>query len=318
MEPVKQEANAKSGSAVSDGEDGVEVVVAPKTGRVAGKLDVLVQSVALFSDGYNIQVIGYMNTALECADSTPAMQRRRGMLMAVSTNAAVISGFVGSSIVSTAVIAAYVDMASDGIWRICFGIGAFLPLAILFFRLRLADSAYEVLLEATDGVLPGLVPVRCRRLPGRRQTYAFGWAVVCVFGFAIGGAMVQLRSVFPLFVTLYGLFQTFLSVGPGYCNFLVSSESFLRGHFLGFAAAIGKVGAAVGTTALSEALASFEDPVKGQQAVFLIGSGISVVGTLVVWFMIPNHPKTLEEEDARFRAFLEDSGYDTAHMGFKA
>jgi hypothetical protein len=37
--------------------------VAPAT-RPAGKLDVLVQGVALFSDGYNIQVIGYMNSVL--------------------------------------------------------------------------------------------------------------------------------------------------------------------------------------------------------------------------------------------------------------
>jgi hypothetical protein len=32
--------------------------------RVPGKLDVLTQGVALFSDGYNIQIIGYMNTVL--------------------------------------------------------------------------------------------------------------------------------------------------------------------------------------------------------------------------------------------------------------
>src|SRR6478609_7783397 len=84
---------------------------------------------------------------------------------------------------------------------------------------------------------------------GRRQTYALGWTIVCVFGFAIGGSMRGLSTpgAFPAFVTLYGLFQTFLSVGPGDCNFLVSSESFptpLRGHFLGFAAAVGKAGAA--------------------------------------------------------------------------
>src|SRR5687767_4352089 len=61
--------------------------------------------------------------AIECADSTEAMRRRRGLLVAVSTNAAIISGFVGSSIVSLIVIAAYNGTTSDGIWRICFGIG---------------------------------------------------------------------------------------------------------------------------------------------------------------------------------------------------
>ena len=87
---------------------------------------------------------------------------------------------------------------------------------------------------------------------------------------------------FPAFVTLYGLFQSFLSLGPGDCNFLVSSDSFptpLRGHFLGFAA-VGKDGAAIGTTALSAALASFDDHLKSQQVIFLIGSGISVIGIL--------------------------------------
>jgi hypothetical protein len=34
------------------------------TQRVPGKLDVLTQGVALLSDGYNIQIIGYMNTVL--------------------------------------------------------------------------------------------------------------------------------------------------------------------------------------------------------------------------------------------------------------
>lgn len=126
---------------------------------------------------------------------------------------------------------------------------------------------------------------------GRKQTYALGWSIVCVFGFVIGGTMFPLANVFPLFVALFALFQTFLSVGPGDCNFLVSSESFptpLRGHFLGFAAAVGKAGAAVGTSALIPAFESFEDPLKGQQVVFLIGSAISVVGTLCVWFLIPN------------------------------
>lgn len=32
--------------------------------RKAGKLDVFVQGAALFSDGYNIQIAGYMNTIL--------------------------------------------------------------------------------------------------------------------------------------------------------------------------------------------------------------------------------------------------------------
>lgn len=148
--------------------------------------------------------------------------------------------------------------------------------------------------------------------------------------------MMPIQHIFPLFVVLYGLFQSFLSVGPGNCNFLVSSESFptpLRGHFLGFAAAIGKAGAAIGTTVLSSVLDDFPTKTKGQQVIFLIGSGISVVGILCVRFLIPNvsslwydldaclvltemqHNEDLETEDAKFRAYLEANGYDTAEVG---
>ncbi|KAK1563979.1 major facilitator superfamily domain-containing protein [Colletotrichum navitas] len=419
--------------------------------RTAGKLDVLIQGVALFSDGYNIQIIGYMNTvltklypkqmtsdvktrlsnsiligdifgmllfglcidkfgrrvgiilttlflvlgiviatvahgvtvegmfwmmvigrgiagvgaanylqggeytfctsqALECADSTEEMRRRRGMLVAVSTNAAIISGFVGSSIVSLIVIAAYNGEPRDGIWRICFGIGIFLPLVIFFFRMRPVDSQqYQkhaiqmnvpywlaikfywkpllgccsawFLYDAVVYPFNLLAPTLVSGFSSKQTMIESIGCIVCVFGFAIGGSMIQLNNVFPLFVTLYGLFQTFLSVGPGDCNFLVSSESFptpLRGHFLGFAAAIGKVGAAVGTTALSAALADFDDKLKGQQTIFLIGSGISVVGTVCVWFLIPDAPKHLEDEDVRFKKYLEANGYDTNQMGLKA
>jgi MFS family permease len=156
---------------------------------------------------------------------------------------------------------------------------------------------------------------------GRKQTYCLGWGIASIFSFTIGGAMLKLHNIFPLFVVLYALMQTFLSVGPGDCNFLVSSESFptpLRGHFLGFAAAVGKAGAAVGTYALGAALDSFDDVKKGQQAVFLIASGINVLGIICVWTLIPKAPKALEDEDRRFKAFLEENGYDTSEMGLKA
>lgn len=71
----------------------------------------------------------------------------------------------------------------------------------------------------------------------------------------------------------------------------MSSEGFLtplREYFLGFAASVGKLSAAIGTEALSKALTSLYSELKSQQVIFLIGSGISVVGTLCVWFLIPN------------------------------
>ncbi|KAK9313982.1 major facilitator superfamily domain-containing protein [Lipomyces starkeyi] len=318
--------------------------------------------------------------ALESADSSTSLQKRRGFLVTISTNLAIVSGFVGSSIVSLIVIAAYGNKASEGIWRVCFGIGIFLPLTIFFVRMSLLDSSqyqkhaiqrrvpymlairrywrpllgcslawflYDFVVYPFNLLAPTLVSgftktptllqsvgwsalINSFAIPGaifggwltdrigRRQTYAVGWAIVCILGFLIGGLRFPLRHVFPLFVVLYGFFQSFLSVGPGDCNFLVSSESFptpLRGHFLGFAAAVGKAGSAIGTTVLTIALNSFQNQTKGQQVLFFIGSSISVLGTLVVIFMIPNHPATLEEEDSKFREYLEENGYDTSEMG---
>lgn len=122
-----------------------------------------------------------------------SVRRHRGFLVALSSNGAIISGFVGSSIVSVLVIAickldceeepggflvltafhsplaslADQNKPSDGIWRICMGIGAVvsplravqillpprphsqrslavsspqMPLIIFFFRMRLMNS----------------------------------------------------------------------------------------------------------------------------------------------------------------------------------
>jgi hypothetical protein len=58
--PSKSLAAAETTTASSEDEP----VQSQEVARTAGTLDVLVQGVALFSDGYNIQIIGYMNTVL--------------------------------------------------------------------------------------------------------------------------------------------------------------------------------------------------------------------------------------------------------------
>jgi hypothetical protein len=54
---------------------------------------------------------------------TLSLQKKRGMLVAWSTNVAIISGFVASALTVLVVLAAY-GRPSDGVWRIGFGIGA--------------------------------------------------------------------------------------------------------------------------------------------------------------------------------------------------
>ncbi|KAF8883999.1 major facilitator superfamily domain-containing protein [Infundibulicybe gibba] len=321
--------------------------------------------------------------ATEAADENDFVRKHRGALVASATNASIVSGFVSSSIVSLIVIAAYGGRATNGVWRICFGIGIILPLFVFYFRLKIVNSTqfhkhairrktkfpiwlalrrywkpllgcagtwflYDFIVYPFNLLAPTIVAgfgpsqtllqstgwsalVNCFALPG--AIFGFrsadrlprapphvrtGFSLVAVFGFIIGGAMVPLRATFPAFVVLFGLFQTFLALGPGNCTFLVATESFptpLRGHFLGFSAAMGKVGAAIGTQVFPAIVASYPTVIKGQQVIFLIGAGIAVLSTVMLWVLIPDREKQLESEDALFRQYLEDNGWDTSDMG---
>lgn len=153
---------------------------------------------------------------------------------------------------------------------------------------------------------------------GRKQTMTLGFFLWAIVGFILGGAIGPIQSVFPLFVVMYGIFNSLGEMGPGVATFLCAAESFptpLRGHYMGFAAAVGKAGAAIGTQVFTPIQDSFSSELKGQQGVFLIGSAFAVVGGLIAWFLIPDKEKDLESEDVRFKAYLEEHGFDTSCYG---
>lgn len=70
----------------------------------------------------------------------PYFRRKRGMLVAVDTDFSIDLGFVVARVVAIMVLKAYNDKISDGAWRVSFGIGFVLPMALLVFRMRLVDS----------------------------------------------------------------------------------------------------------------------------------------------------------------------------------
>ncbi|KAL1889385.1 hypothetical protein Sste5346_008952 [Sporothrix stenoceras] len=76
----------------------------------------------------------------EASDETSFGRRRRGMLVAVATDFAIDFGFVIAGVVALIVLAAYHQNLNDGIWRVCFGLGFVLPVALLFFRLNRFQS----------------------------------------------------------------------------------------------------------------------------------------------------------------------------------
>jgi MFS family permease len=59
---------------------------------------------------------------------------------------------------------------------------------------------------------------------GRKRTQMFGFLLQGVIGFVLGGALVPIESIFPLFIVLYGLFIASAEAGPGVATILITAE----------------------------------------------------------------------------------------------
>ena len=109
--------------------------------------------------------------------------------------------------------------------------------------------------------------------------------------------------------------------GPGNCLGMLAAKSgptAVRGQFYGVAAAIGKIGAFVGTWAFPPMIEAFggANSTRGNTGPFWVGSGLAVFSALVTFFFIrPLSADGMTREDAAFRAYLEEHGWDTRQMG---
>ncbi|OBA19557.1 MFS general substrate transporter [Metschnikowia bicuspidata var. bicuspidata NRRL YB-4993] len=158
---------------------------------------------------------------------------------------------------------------------------------------------------AIPGVLVGAF--LCDKL-GRRNTLMTGFAGYIVFGLIIGLAFDKVSNITPLFIVFYGLMMSMGNLGPGDMMGLVSSESFatpIRGTLYGFSAAIGKVGAVVGT----KTFVPIQDNL-GKKWTFIIAAICGLAGVLVAFFFIPQlKDDDLLEEDVRFKNYLVAQGW---------
>ncbi|ORY07071.1 metabolite transporter [Basidiobolus meristosporus CBS 931.73] len=157
---------------------------------------------------------------------------------------------------------------------------------------------------------------------GRKRTMTIGFALQGFVGIALGAAYGPLvENVFPLFVVLYGIYLACGEFGPGDCIGLVSAESYptaVRGTAYGISAAIGKVGATVGTAVFKPITNAFGGPdtINGQRSPFIIGCCLAILGAILTWLFIPDLSKDrLEDEDEAFREYLLQHGYDVRNFG---
>lgn len=82
---------------------------------------IVARGVAGFGAGGEYPVCA--TSSAEASDESPQVQKRRGILVALATDFAIDLGFVVAGVVALIVLACYHQKTSEGVWRICFGLG---------------------------------------------------------------------------------------------------------------------------------------------------------------------------------------------------
>jgi len=159
---------------------------------------------------------------------------------------------------------------------------------------------------------------------GPKNTMIFGLVAQAIVGFIMSGLYEKLTKHIGAFAVIYGIFLSLGEVGPGNNLGLLASKTgptAVRGQYYGIAAAIGKVGAFVGTWAFPPIIKAFggEESTRGNTGPFWIGSGLALLSALITFFFVkPLTADGMAKEDDEFRAYLEANGYDTSQMGLRS
>lgn len=91
---------------------------------------IVARGIAGFGAGGEYPVCG--TNAAEASDENVQVQRRRDILITLATDFSIDFGFVGAGIVALIVLACYHNKSSEGVWRICFGLGIVVSSTIAF------------------------------------------------------------------------------------------------------------------------------------------------------------------------------------------
>lgn len=151
---------------------------------------------------------------------------------------------------------------------------------------------------------------------GPRLCVAFGTLFQGIIGFIIGGCWEQLNKHIAAFVVVFGIFQSLGEFGPGDNMGALASKTSatsIRGEYYGIAAAIGKIGAFVGT---------YVFPIiqrqHGLKATFQVSSSLCILSAVVALVVCPSVTQnSLDNENESFINYLQEKGYDISGLGSK-
>lgn len=156
---------------------------------------------------------------------------------------------------------------------------------------------------------------------GPRVTLTVGVFLQAIVGYIMAGLFEHLSKHIAAFVVVYGIFATLGEFGPGDNIGLLASKTVatpIRGQYYGIAAAIGKIGAFIGTWVFPviERNAGGTDTVSGMQAPFWVASSLAIfAGILALFFLPPVDQDAMQREDVAFLQYLADNGFDISQIG---
>ncbi|KAG8202644.1 GIT3, partial [Candida africana] len=157
---------------------------------------------------------------------------------------------------------------------------------------------------------------------GPRLTLALGVGIQGVVGIAMSACLNSLKKHIAGFVVVFGIFTTFGEFGPGDNIGLLASKTSataIRGQYYGIAAAIGKIGAFVGTwvfPAIQSKYANNANPDLQLQVPFYISSALCLFSACLAIFFCPQVGQdAIYKEDHDFVQYLSNNGFDINMLG---
>ncbi|KAI5956235.1 hypothetical protein KGF54_000710 [Candida jiufengensis] len=155
---------------------------------------------------------------------------------------------------------------------------------------------------------------------GPRLTLALGVGIQGIIGFAMSAKLDELKKHVAGFVVVFGIFTTFGEFGPGSSIGLLATRTCatpIRGQYYGIAAAIGKIGAFVGTWVFPAIQKHYAyDDKLVLQVPFYISSALCLFSALLaILFVPPVGQDSIDKEDKLFLEYLTENGFDTRKLG---
>lgn len=156
---------------------------------------------------------------------------------------------------------------------------------------------------------------------GPRITLVIGLFLQGAIGFGMTAGYPQLKNHIAGFVVVYGIFMTLGEFGAGNnvgCLAAKTAATPVRGQYYGIAAAVGKVGAFVGTYIFPIVIKKHGgySSDTGIQAAFYVSSALCFFAAFLALFFLPSLGQdAIEKEDILFVEYLRKNGYDVTLLG---